>query len=641
VTPALDGIHDAHFELKRDKQSMDREIERMNRVDSAVFAASVDIFQPWLQKFGDALGKRYIDQVAQMFNPDGHWKDILAFTWEHRTFSGRDQIKAAFAATVAGAAPARLRVAAGRALPRLVKRSGREVLEGYFDFDTSAGRGTGFIRLLVDKQLPYNPRIWLLLTTLQELRGFEEKVGDRRPSGDEYATNELGRSWREDREARRGFADRDPEVLVVGAGQAGLTIAARMGQIGIDALVVEKSTRVGDVWRSRYESLTLHNEVMANHFPYLSYPETWPVWLTKDHLASWLEGYAQFLDLNVWTGTEMAGATYEESSRTWSATLRSADGSKRTVRCRHIVLALGASGGLPQVPELAGSDAFAGEIIHSSAFKNGANYKGKRVVVVGTGNSGHDVAQDLVMKGADKVWMLQRGPTCVISLEPGAAMVYRIYREDPSIEDVDLMNAAIPYPILEDTFRFITRKAAELDKDLLDGLKDAGFKTYFGRDGTGFQMKFMRGEGGYYIDVGCSKLIANGTIGVIQADDVTGLVTNGFQRKDGSIIDCDVVILATGFQNMQESIRAVLGDDIADRLGPVWGFDEHFQMRNMWRRTAQPGLWITGGSLLDSRLYSRFLALEIKAELEGILPAKSALPLAIAKANTRSLAPAA
>jgi cation diffusion facilitator CzcD-associated flavoprotein CzcO len=605
----------------------------MNGVDSTVS----DVFQLWLRNFGEILGKYDIEQIAQMFDPDGHWKDILAFTWEHRTFSGRDRIKSAFAATVALAAPTRLRVATGRALPRLVKRSGKEVLEGYFDFDTGRGRGTGFVRLLLDKKAPYNPRIWLLLTTLQELHGFEEKVGDRRPSGDEYAKNALGRSWREDREAKRGDADRDPEVLVVGAGQAGLTIAARMGQIGIDALVVEKSPRVGDVWRGRYESLTLHNELTANHFPYLSYPETWPVWLTKDHLASWLEGYAQFLDLNVWTGTEMTGATYEEASRTWSATFRLADDSKRTVRCRHIVLALGVSGGLPQVPKLAGSDAFAGDIIHSSAFKNGADYKGKRVVVVGTGNSGHDVAQDLVMKGADKVWMLQRGPTCVISLEPGAAMVYRIYREDPSIEDVDLMNAAIPYPILEDTFRFITRKAAELDKELLDGLESAGFKTYFGRDGTGFQMMFMRGEGGYYIDVGCSKLIANGTIEIIQANDVARLVKNGFQMKDGSIIDCDVVILATGFQNMQESVRAVLGDSIANRLGPVWGFDEHFQMRNMWRRTAQPGLWITGGSLLDSRLYSRFLALEIKADLEGILPSKSALPLAVASATTTRL----
>ena len=311
------------------------------------------------------------------------------------------------------------------------------------------------------------------------------------------------------------------------------------------------------------------------------------------------------------------------------------------VKCRHIVLALGVSGGLPYVPRLFGSDIFEGEIAHSSVFKNGADYKGKRVLVVGTGNSGHDVAQDLVVKGADKVWMLQRGPTCVISLEPGAAMVYKIYREGLPIEDVDLMNAAMPYPMLEDTYRFITRRAAELDKDLLEGLRKVGFKTYFGRDGTGFQMMFMRGEGGYYIDVGCSKLIADGTIGIIKAEDTVGLVKNGFGIKDGSIVDCDAVILATGFLNMQESIRAVLGDEIADRVGPVWGFDEYFQMRNMWRRTAQPGLWITGGSLLNSRLYSRFLALEIKAELEGLPPAKSALPLSAANAGTAIPAPAA
>jgi hypothetical protein len=206
-------------------------------------------------------------------------------------------------------------------------------------------------------------------------------------------------------------------------------------------------------------------------------------------------------------------------------------------------------------------------------------------------------------------------------------MVYRIYREGLPIEDVDLMNAAIPYPVLEDTFRFITRKAAELDEDLLDDLRNAGFKTYFGRDGTGFQMMFMRGEGGYYIDVGCSKLIADGTIGVTQAEDSVGLVKNGLQMNDGRVIHCDAVILATGFQNMQEQIRLLLGGEIADRVGPVWGFDEHFQMRNMWRRTEQPGLWITGGSLLDSRLYSRFLALEIKAELIGVLPSKTDLPL--------------
>src|ERR1700685_194497 len=118
----------------------------MNGVDSTVS----DVFQLWLRNFGEILGKYDIEQIAQMFDPDGHWKDILAFTWEHRTFSGRDRIKSAFAATVALAAPTRLRVATGRALPRLVKRSGKEVLEGYFDFDTGRGRGIGFVRLLLD-----------------------------------------------------------------------------------------------------------------------------------------------------------------------------------------------------------------------------------------------------------------------------------------------------------------------------------------------------------------------------------------------------------------------------------------------------------------------------------------------------------
>jgi cation diffusion facilitator CzcD-associated flavoprotein CzcO len=600
----------------------------MKRAEVGALAATLDILEPWLRDFAEALEARDVDRLVQMFDADGHWKDILSFTWEHRTFSGRPQIKAALAATLANAAPSRLRLAQNRAQPRLVKRSGKAVIEAYLDFDTKVGRGTAFVRLLVASEGPFNPRVWLLLTTLQALRDFEENVGDRRPSGDEYAMNEHGRSWRQDRETRQSFVDRDPEVLVVGAGQAGLTIAARMSQLGIDTLVVEKSSRVGDVWRDRYESLTLHNEIMANHFPYAPFPETWPLWLTKDHVALWLENYAQIMGLNVWTDTALAGARYDESARTWTASLSSADGTERSIKCRHIVLALGVSGGLPSIPRLPGDDQFRGDVLHSSAFKDGATYKDKRVLVVGTGNSGHDVAQDLVVKGADKVWMLQRGPCCVISLEPGAAMVYRLYREGLPIEDVDLVNAAIPYPMLEDTFRFITRKAAELDKDLLDDLSNAGFKTYFGRDGTGFQMMFMRGEGGYYIDVGCSKLIADGTIGVIQAEDTVGLVKDGLRMNDGRVIACDAVILATGFQNMQEQIRLLLGDQIADRIGPVWGFDEHFQMRNMWRRTAQPGLWITGGSLLDSRLYSRFLALEVKAELLGILPRKADLPSA-------------
>jgi hypothetical protein len=214
------------------------------------------------------------------------------------------------------------------------------------------------------------------------------------------------------------------------------------------------------------------------------------------------------------------------------------------------------------------------------------------------------------------------------SLDPTAAMVYKIYGEGLSTEDVDLMTAAIPYPIMEDTYRWITRKGAEYDRELLESLNQVRFRTYFGSDDTGFQMMFMRDEGGYYIDVGCSRLIASGRIGVIPAEDVIDWTGDGPILRDGSQKQFDAVILATGYCNMQKTVREILGDEIADRLGPVWGFDEHFQMRNMWRRTAQPGLWLTGGSLLDSRLYSRFLAIELKAALENLLPPPDQLPLA-------------
>jgi len=596
----------------------------------AVRSALAD-FQEWTAKFAAALDARDAGRLVRFFAPDGHWKDLLAFTWEHRTFSGLERIEPALAATLEYVQPKKFQVAAGRSPPRYQRRSAKDVLEGYCDFETRFGRGTAFIRLVFAGNPPHDPKIWLLLTTLQALHGCEEQVAGKRPTGDEFAKNESGRSWREHRSQRRAYADRNPEVIVVGAGQAGLTIAARLGQLGVDALVVEKLARVGDNWRNRYESLTLHNEIMANHLPYLPFPETWPLWLSKDQVANWLESYAEHLEINVWTSTSLSQAHYDEIERIWRVTLRTADDEERVFTCRHLVVATGASGALPNVPKLPGIDAFSGRVMHSSGFRTGAEFSGKRVVVVGTGNSGHDIAQDLVVQGARQVWLLQRGPTCVVSLTPTAAMVYKIYGEDAPTEDVDLMNAATPYPVLEDSYRFITRRGAEFDSELLSGLAKAGFKTYFGSDGTGFQMMFMRGEGGYYIDVGCSKLIIEGTISVIQAEESSQWVERGLAMRDGSVIECDAVILATGFQNMQETIRAILGGKIADKLGPVWGFDEHYQMRNMWRRTAQPGLWLTGGALLDSRLYSRFLAIEIKAELSGWLPAPSDLPLAKTK----------
>jgi cation diffusion facilitator CzcD-associated flavoprotein CzcO len=272
--------------------------------------------------------------------------------------------------------------------------------------------------------------------------------------------------------------------------------------------------------------------------------------------------------------------------------------------------------GIPRVPRLSGLEAFAGEVVHSNAFTRGERYRGKAAIVVGTGNSGHDIAQDLHENGA-AVTLVQRSPTCVVSLVPSGTLVYALYSEGP-IEDMDLIFASVPYPILEQTYQWLTKRTCELDRDLLEGLHAAGFETEFGYDGTGFHMKYLRTGGGYYINVGCSELVAERKIALVQWRNADRFAEAGLLLQDGTLVEADLVVLATGYENQQETVRQLLGDEVADRVGPIWGFDDDQFMRNMWKPTAQPGLWIMGGGLNECRLYSKFLALQIRAALNGL-----------------------
>jgi cation diffusion facilitator CzcD-associated flavoprotein CzcO len=599
------------------------------RVEDSGPSAAPDaagMFESWLSGLAAALSSGEPDRLAPLFVRDAAWRDILSLTWARETVEGADRIGATLIPLAAAMGLDGLHRAARRTAPRFVRRSGRQVVEGWFDFVTRYGRGTGFARLLPgDDGAP--ARAWLFLTTLQMLHGNAERTGDNRSTGDEYSKLHSAANWKQQRDSAARFDDRDPQVLIVGAGQGGLMLAARLGQMDVDALVIDRGARVGDNWRARYNNLTIHNEITANHFPYLRFPDTWPTWLPKDMVGNWLEAYADFLELNVWTATEIVSAERDEGEQCWHVALRRGDGTERTMRVPHLVAAMGVSGGMPKRPALPGLDAFEGAVMHSGEFASGTEWQGKRALVVGTGNSGHDIAQDLHVSGAAQVAILQRGPTCVISLDPCARISYAIYNEGVDAEDVDLMTAALPYSMLIDSYRHITRRTDEIDRDLLTGLEKAGFRLHSGTDQTGFQLLYLRGAGGYYIDVGCSQLIIDGKVPVIQAEDTAAFEPGGLRMSDGSLLPLDLVILATGFESMQAGIRRMLGDDVADRLGPVWGFDEKFNMRNMWSRTPQDGLWLMGGAIIEARLNSRFLALEIAASLQKLLPSRDAMPM--------------
>ena len=481
-------------------------------------------------------------------------------------------------------------------------------------FETKLGRGEGVLRLIEEGT---TLKAWALSTSLEEMKGFEEKIGANRPSGSAYSRNFGGDNWEDARRRAQSYEDHDPTVLVVGGAQAGLSIAARLNQLGVDTLVVEKWPRIGDSWRKRYHSLALHNSIHVNNLPYMPFPPTWPNYIPKDMLGLWFESYAQIMEINHWTSTEFTKGEWDEAAKHWNATLKLADGSERLLKPRHIVFANGVSS-YPLKPEIPGLEEFEGDIIHSEGFDSGAPYAGKKAIVIGTGSSGNDIALDLHSFGVDTT-IVQRGSTTVVSIEPSAKLNYALYDEGLSVEECDLIGLAATPPLVIKAYQLAVKRMMDLDKEMIEGLEKIGFKYDIGEDGTGHQMKYRRRGGGYNLDAGSSALMIKGEIGLIQNDEIESYCAKGARMKDGSIVEADVIVLSTGYYPQGELVRRALGEDMASKIGPIWGEDEDGELANMFKRTPQEGAWFIAGSLTQVRVYSKYLALQIKALEEGLI----------------------
>jgi cation diffusion facilitator CzcD-associated flavoprotein CzcO len=571
----------------------------------------------WLAQFEDALARPDDGLLNSLFHEDSYWRDVLALSWNIQTINGADAILQEMKVLAPRAVPRGFAIDPHRRAPRKVTRAGTEAIEAMFKFETAVGRGNGIVRLTPDAADGNILKAWTLLTELGELRGFEEQVGVQRPRGNAYSRDFRGPNWLDQRRASAEYADRDPVVLVIGGGQSGLCIAARLKQLHVDTLIVDREVRIGDNWRKRYHALTLHNQVQVNHLPYMPFPPNWPTYIPKDKIANWFEAYVESLELNFWTETEFEGGSYDEKEGRWTVTLRRADGGKRTMHPRHVVLATGVSG-IPNLPDIPSLKNFAGKVLHSSQYDDGENWNGKRAIVIGTGNSGHDIAQDLYSSGAE-VTLVQRSPTLVVSIEPSAQLVYAPYNEG-TLEDNDLIAASMPLKLARKSHAMVTEKSKAFDKDLLEGLKRVGFKLDFGEDNTGWQFKYLTRGGGYYFNVGCSDLIVKGEIALQQFADVESFTADGARMKNGQTIQAELIVLATGYKRQEELVRKLFGEDVVKRVGTIWGFGDEQELRNMYTRTGQVGLWFIAGGLAQCRIGSKHLALQIKAIEEGLLP---------------------
>ena len=581
------------------------------------------IVDDWLCRFNAAMHQTSSSAgeasagFADLFHDNSFWRDALALSWQLQTITGATDILNSLPAAAAKAGISAITRDHQATAPRLVNRAGSDAIEAFFTFTTDVAHCRGILRLTADDNHPDHYRAWTFFTAIDELIGFEEKTERNRPTGQSYSRDFRGPNWLDKRLAAASFENHDPAVLVVGGGQAGLSIAARLTQLGIDTLIVDKNSRIGDNWRNRYHALTLHNQLHVNHLPYMPFPPTWPTYIPKDMLALWFESYAAAMELNFWVNCEVTNANYDDKAERWQVVLRAADGGTRHMSPRHVIMATGVSG-IPNLPKIDTLSAFKGPAVHSSQYHDGEDWSGKHAIVLGCGNSGHDISQDLYSSGA-KVTMIQRSPSLVVNIEPSAQFPYKLYDEDRGTDECDFITTSMPTPLVKQAHRHFTKAARTTDKALLDGLEKIGFRLDFGDNDTGWQFKYLTRGGGYYFNVGCSDLLAEGKIDLVQFDQIDQFTDHGMTMKDGHKIDADIVILATGYKPQEYLVSKLFGDEIAARIGPIWGFGDGMELRNMYCQTGQPGLWFIAGSFAQCRIYSKYLALQIKALEEGII----------------------
>jgi len=575
--------------------------------------------QEFLTEFEKALSAKDIKKAVSFFAPDCYWRDLVSFTWNIKTMEGHAQVQDMLINCLDHTKPVHWRVDEHESVTE-----NDNLIEAWFTFETDVARGYGLARIRDGK-------FWTLLTTMVELKGYEENAGYSRPKGAKHGVNIGAKSWKEEREeeARELGYKEQPFVLVIGGGQGGIGLAARLRQLHIPTIVIEKNQRAGDSWRNRYKSLCLHDPVWYDHMPYIDFPKNWPVFSPKDKIGDWLEMYTKVMELNYWTSTTAKSASFDEIKKEWTVTVER-EGKTVVLRPKHVVFATGMSA-KPNLPQFKGMDTFQGEQHHSSKHPGPDPYQGKRVVVIGSNNSAHDICAALYENGVD-VTMIQRSSTHIVRseslMEIGLGDLYseRAVQSGMTTAKADLIFASLPYAILHEFQKPVYDKIREVDADFYHALEKAGFKLDFGVDGSGLFVKYLRRGSGYYIDIGASQLIIDGKIKLV-GGQVDEIIPEGVKLDNGQVIPADVIVYATGYGSMNGWIKDLINQETADKVGKCWGLGSNTpkdpgpwegEQRNMWKPTQQEALWMHGGNLHQSRHYSQFLSLQLKARYEGI-----------------------
>ncbi|KAJ4397786.1 hypothetical protein N0V93_002023 [Gnomoniopsis smithogilvyi] len=581
-----------------------------------------------LQSLTEALTSKDLSQIKSCFHPtQAYWRDLLALTWHLRTFNDAPSI-----------APALLHLTQQRGWRgsfTVDSKSVKDVtvspvlrwIDGTFSFETGspAAKCAGRVVLLPIEGGEW--KIWALSTWVESLESASEDEGRLRAPG---------RALDEDVV--------ETEVFVLGGGNAGIILSARLKALGVDSVIVDRNPQPGDNWALRYDCLRFHIGRHSCATPFLDYDDSLPVILTRDDLASHMKKYAATFNLSILHSSTVEGSSFNTATRTWTIKVHTPSGTK-VVRSKHLVQCTGIGGSKPFVPNLPGAEDYKGVNIHSAWYKNPktlTDQGAKSVIVVGSANSAFDVMEDCAAGGLATT-IVARSPTYLFpwdyALHPAGLGAYETHRA----ELVDAQQMTGPASIGGQLARGLHQVLAEKEPHRYDALAKAGFPVYDSREGRGDLMHHLleRG-GGHFNDIGEGvAMIEDGRVKVKGGVEPVGYTARGLRFSDGSEVEADAVVWCTGFKDKEREVTAeVLGGkmfvesgeggegekvvgpaDVAARRDAVWGVDKEGEVRGAFKRHLKvDNYWIFGGTTAQHRFYSKIIALQIQAALDGVLP---------------------
>ncbi|KAL9109087.1 MAG: hypothetical protein Q9227_006178 [Pyrenula ochraceoflavens] len=529
------------------------------------------------------------DLRADHFLSDAFWRDLCALTGTFRTFYQADCILAAWKDVCQTHNPSGFCLTPGGSK---IVRAGPTLgwIQATFSFTVSGNfpaRCSGTLGLVPSSEEEKAPwKIWILTTTLEEIYGF----GNPDILQPTSQTNGLSLNGA----ASTNGLHPDPEhfpVVIVGAGMAGLSISGRLKALGVPSLIIETNSSIGGNWTNRYASVKLHTNKESSQMPLgHTFDSSYPYLLSGADLAKGYQRYAHDYALNVRTSTRVDKATWNPAKHTWTLHLTSSEPSissssapqeAQIITSTHLILALGAGGQTPSIPSIPNRSAFTGTTMHSASYHSPSPWTNKNVLIIGTANTAHDVAEDMLSAHASSVTMVQRSPTPVLPFSYYQKRADPLYNENIPTEVSDREALTPPLPVtralgLAGFWAMANRPA---DREYFAGLERQGFKVKMPCD---IVSNLHERSGGHYLDVGASSKVIDGQMK--SNAPPTHYTSNGLAFSDGTELPADLIVFATGFEgNMRRMAAAIVGDEVAEQLDDWWCVDAEGELRGAWK----------------------------------------------------------